>query len=367
MSRGFARQGKGAHSDDEGRPPTRDRKGAPAMSVATAALSPSVTDHALLVPLGHFAARIGLLDALERVPVKMKTVEHSPGEKLAELGAHILAGGMHIHELEASPHPLVQDDLVAQAWGQERFASAFVVRALLPAASAWSVTALKREVRQVIAPYRHRLLRDLTPSWLVVDCDLTGLVVSDQATTYEGADFGYMGEVGGVAKGYQFARAQVAGPQEALLLGGFLHAGRTVSVHCLAELVALVEAELGRPRRRVEAVARRLTQAEQELAALDAAVAGRLAPSPRRQAQRDAAQAQVAQLRTYRDQLAADNAANPTPRRIILRLDGGFGDAALLAWLYEQGYDFVVRAHNHRVAARLRGEPGLTSERISQN
>jgi hypothetical protein len=134
------------------------------MRVAPAAPSPTVTDHALLVPLGHFAAQIGVLAALERVPVKMKTVAHRPGAKLAELEAHILAGGMHIHELEASPHPLVQDRTVAHAWGQETFASASGVSALLHAASAETVTALKHEVRQVIAPYRHRLLRDLTPS-----------------------------------------------------------------------------------------------------------------------------------------------------------------------------------------------------------
>jgi len=83
--------------------------------LATAALSPSVTDHALLVPLGRFAAQIGVRDALERVPYPMKTIAHRPGEKLAELEAHILAGGMHIHELAASSHPLVQAHIAAQS------------------------------------------------------------------------------------------------------------------------------------------------------------------------------------------------------------------------------------------------------------
>jgi len=72
-------------------------------------------------------------------------------------------------------------------------------------------------------------------------------------------------------------------------------------------------------------------------------------------------------LRARRDALAADNAANPNPRRIILRMDGGFGDAARLAWLDEQGYDFVVRAHNHRVADRLRREEGLCFQQVSKN
>jgi hypothetical protein len=114
---------------------------------------------------------------------------------------------------------LIQDEAVAQAWGQAGFASASGVNALLRAVSPASVTALQEELRQVMAPYRHRLLRKLVPSFLVVDGDLTGLVVSDQAATYEGADYGYMGEVGGVAKGYQFARVQVQSRQGPLVWG----------------------------------------------------------------------------------------------------------------------------------------------------
>jgi hypothetical protein len=332
------------------------------------------TSHGLLVAMGRFAAQIGLLDALQRVPVKMKTIDHTPGDKLAELLAHTLAGGMHLKELETSPRPLVRDAAVAQAWGQAAFASASGVSDLLRAATPATVEAFRAAVREVAAPYRRRVLRDLTPAWLVVDFDLTGLVVSDQAATYEGADYGYMGEVGGVAKGYQFARAQVAGRHEALLLGGFLHPGRTVSGACLAELVGLVEAELGRPRRRAEAVAARLTTAERALAALDAALAGpagtgRRAARGRERlvAQRARAADEVTRLRAYHATLVAENATTPIPRRIILRLDGGFGAAAHVAWLYEQGYDVVARAHSHRVAARLRADDGLTWDKTSKN
>lgn len=103
------------------------------------------------------------------------------------------------------------------------------------------MVALQAALRQVSEPYRRRVLRDLTPSWLVVDFDRTGLVVSDQATTDEGAAYGYRGEVGGPAKGYQFARAQGQGRRDVLLLGGFLPPGHTVSPPCLAELVAVTE------------------------------------------------------------------------------------------------------------------------------
>jgi hypothetical protein len=332
------------------------------------------TEHALLVPLGQFAGQIGLLAALQRVPFPMKTVVHRPGDKLAELLAHILAGGMHVKELGASGHPLVADRVVARAWGQAAFASASGVNALLRATSAEGVAALQAELRRVSEPYRRRVLRDLSPSWLVVDFDLTGLVVSDQATTYEGATYGYMGEVDGPAKGYQFARAQVQGRRDVLLLGGFLHPGRTVSQQCLAELVALTEQQLGRPRRRVDAVAQRLAQAEHALAAVEQALAARAAgPAAQRrrtqrlQTQQARLQAQVVALRTRWDTLLADNATNPAPRRILVRLDGGFGDAAAVTWLYEQGYDFVLRAHNHRVADAMRSDPGLGWDKVSQN
>src|SRR5512135_2359846 len=99
------------------------------------AVLPEETEHALLVPLGHFAREIGLIDALGRVPFEMKTVRHSPGEKLGQLVAHILAGGIHVKELDKSPHPLVEDGAVARAWKQDSFASASGVSDLLRAGS----------------------------------------------------------------------------------------------------------------------------------------------------------------------------------------------------------------------------------------
>ena len=206
------------------------------MSVASSLPSVATTEHGLLVPCGKLAQQIGLIQALGRVPFKMKTIDHSPGDKLVELLVHILAGGMHLKELEAGRHPLARDHVVAEAWGQDTFASASGVSDLLRAATEEAVTGLKAELRQVLAPYRRRVRRDLSPAWLVIDFDLTGLVVSDQATTYEGADFGYMGAVDGPAKGYQFARAQLSTPRESLVLGGFLHPGR----HCQLDPLPMI-------------------------------------------------------------------------------------------------------------------------------
>lgn len=344
------------------------------MSVIDAKPPMVKTEHGLLVAYGRFAERVGLSESLDRVPFGMKTVDHSPQEKTVELIAHLLAGGMHISELGTSAHPLVDDQAVAVAWGQESFASASGVSGLLRSASTETVDALKLTLRQVLDPYRRRVLREISPAWLVIDLDLTGLVVSDQATTYEGADFGYMGEVDGTGRGYQFARAQLVGPKDTLVLGGFLHPGRTVEIHCLEELVGLIEAEVGRPRRRVELLDGRITALRERLARVEAELTRRQQGNiflrrhvKRWETEREQIQAQIAQLQIRRDALAAENVANLNPRRIILRMDGGFGHAAKLAWLDEQGYDFVARVHNHRVAERLRHEEGLTWEKISKN
>ena len=51
----------------------------------------------------------------------------------------------------------------------------------------------------------------------------------------------------------------------------------------------------------------------------------------------------MSSVRARLARMEAENAANPTPRRIILRLDGAFGSAGNVAWLYEQGYSVVAR------------------------
>jgi hypothetical protein len=55
-------------------------------------------------------------------------------------------------------------------------------------------------------------------------------------------------------------------------------------------------------------------------------------------------------------QLEVDNATNPNPVRIRWLLDGGFGDAANVAYLIEMGYDVYTIAHNGKTAQALRQE-----------
>jgi hypothetical protein len=140
-------------------------------------------------------------------------------------------------------------------------------------------------------------------------------------------------------------------------------------VQCLAELIGLTEATLGRPRRRVELIEQRLAQAHQELATAEEALAtvkpGR--PQERCRRRQERLQQEVTHLEARQEEMLTENATTLPPRRILLRLDGSFGDAPQLAWLYEQGYSFVVRAHNHHVAQRCRAEEGLCWDKVSKN
>jgi hypothetical protein len=237
-----------------------------------------VTEHALLIADAQFAEQIGLLSAMEHGPFKMKTITHRPADKVSELLSQILSGGMHINALSKSAHPLGHDHAVAHALGQQSFASASGVSQLLPSVSLETVEALKRTLDQVSDPDRRRMRRALSPSSLGGDFDLTGYRVSDQAITSEGADFGPLGRgPGAVARGDPFARAQVIGDQDVFVLGGFRHSGRTVEKHCRQERVALTEAQVGRPRRRVACIDARWAEAARPLRAIEADVAKRVA------------------------------------------------------------------------------------------
>ena len=79
----------------------------------------ALTGHATLIPWGLFAQRIGLVEALERVPIPQQRREHTPQTKLIEFPASLLASCARMKEISHGPHPLDQDRVTAQAWGQK--------------------------------------------------------------------------------------------------------------------------------------------------------------------------------------------------------------------------------------------------------
>lgn len=120
---------------------------------ALAARAEPVTDHALLVLLGHFARHLGLLDLLEAVPLKQKTFTHAPHTKLIEFLLAVLAGLGQLHELNNAATPLASDTTLAQAWGQPAFAHYSGVSRTLSAADADTLQAVLAALSRVSQPF----------------------------------------------------------------------------------------------------------------------------------------------------------------------------------------------------------------------
>lgn len=361
---------------------------------ALVARSEPVTDHALLVLLGHFARHLGLIDLLEAVPLKQKTFTHAPHTKLIEFLLAVLAGLGQLQELNHAASPLASDTTLAKAWRQRAFAHYSGVSRTLSAADADTLEAVLAALSRVSQPFIDRELQALLQSGrpVMLDIDLTGRPVSPTATTYPEAAFGWMDDA--VAKGYQSAISSLSGgPSGRLLLTTQRYGGQAKSAECLQAAVAAVETCLGlRPRRRVEVVVAQLDELRRQLATLESPLAaareahdtaqwkrerhargatrrderflGRhsrlhqreertLAKLERLQAQQAALLRQVEALTKRVAELSAENQALPTAIRIIIRLDAGFSTDANLAWLIEMGYAVLTKAHSGHTTRRL--------------
>jgi len=220
------------------------------------------TSHAMLVPWGLFAQRIGLIEELGRVPIPQRCREHSPQTKLIEFLVAILGSCAYLQDISHGPHPLDQDLLVAQAWGQEKWADYSGVSRTLHACNDGTVTAIREALWAVSRPFIQQevvlALRDR--GVLVYDGDLTGRPVSNTSTTYPGVAFGWMGDT--VRLGYQAALVSMHSPTYGRLwLSVTQHPGDTVSSTQAEAMVRAAEARTGvRPWRRTDLLAKRIEQ-----------------------------------------------------------------------------------------------------------
>lgn len=375
------------------------------------------TQHGMLVALGEFLKQHGLIDRLMKVPVPQRTRTFAPQTKLVEFLSGIMSGMEHLADLNDSPHPLVKDSLVAQAWGQSGWAHYSSVSRTLDACTEETVTAVEQAITEFSRPFIATTVQALLRRGeaIVYDFDLTGQAVSATSRTYPEVAFGWMND--GVKLGYQLARVCLSShSQDRLWLAGFHHSGDTVSVTCLKELVQAAEAQTHlRPRRRTELVQQRiasqqdvvarlrrlvdqqaakmqvgrqtrttligqLSQADepqkgliskQKLARLQTQVGGWRKRLPRLEAQ--IAQAEqvlskhqtrlreqemaLRQLQTWQSQLEADNRTNPDPPAYVeARMDAGFVSGENLTWLLEMGYCPNTKAPNDRTTTALRAQ-----------
>jgi len=230
-------------------------------------ISGKLTQHAMLVIWGLYARQIGLVQALEQVKLRQKTCTHQPQTKVLEFLVAILAGLPHLKDISRSAHPLDQDQMTAEAWGQPAWADYSGVSRTLQQLTAEEVTDIVAVLEEISQPFIDREVERAIAlnGEIVYDADLTGRRVSSTSTSYPGARFGYMGDT--IELGFQAALVSLHSPTFGRLwLANELHPGDTVSMTQAQALVLAAEKRTGRqPRRRTELLAGRLAQAEATL------------------------------------------------------------------------------------------------------
>lgn len=360
------------------------------------------TQHALLVPWGHFAQEIGLLSGIEAVKLNQKVYEHTPHAKVIEFLVAILSGAKYLQDISLAAHPLDKDLAVAAAWGQAGWADYTGVSRTLSALRWAEVHEIVSVLERVSQPFLDSELSVLHSqgSRLQYDGDLTGLPVSNTSKTYPNAAYGHMSDE--IRLGYQ---AGVVSLQSSiygrLWLSVEHHAGDTVSCTQAEAMVLAAEKRSGQqPRRRTELLEKRLEafiqsreptekRLESQRAALATAQKAkqetvaqlraeidpkRIGVLERRSVRREKAvqlamkkfsktQALLSRhleqekaLRKRLEQFERENAENPNPVEACFRLDAGFGTYDNIALLIEMGYEVYVKLHNHKIVQMLKAK-----------
>jgi hypothetical protein len=271
----------------------------------------ALTHHAMLVAWGQFAQSIGLIQAVEAVPLHQKTVTHRPQTKILEFFVAILAGLKHLKDLSRSAHPIDQDEAVAKAWRQPAWADySGVSRTLteLTQEEAEQVAnALDRMTQPILAEEVMKALQ--LAGRLTYDGDLTDRPVSNSSTTYPNVAYGHMGNA--LRLGYQAAMVSLhSSTYGRFWLSVVSHPGNTASCTQAEAMVLAAEAKTGlRPLRRTDLLRSRLHRVvverqghEAQVQALEASLATARAQEAETPQQIDLQRALVAQLEAqYRE------------------------------------------------------------------
>ncbi len=128
--------------------------------------------------------------------------------------------------------------------------------------------------------------------------------------------------------------------------------GRVETPHC----------KLAKARRRQQATGKKLMKVPKALQKAQRATATH-------QQQLIQLQAEETLLVKHLEQLRADNENHASWVPIILRMDAGFGTDANITWLIEMGYIIYTKAHNAKVANKLKGIvcPQTSFTRVGKN
>ena len=219
----------------------------------------SLTDHAMLVVWGQYAHCLGLIEAIEQIPMPQKTVQHSPQGKVIEFLVAILGGLEYLKDISLSARPLDKDQAVARAWGQPGWADHSGVSRTLSQLSEADVQQIADALERVTQPLLDlEVERALSSGPFVLDGDLTPRPVSNTSKSYPGAEYGHMNDR--LQLGYQAAIVSLKSPTYGRIgLSAQQHSGKTVSATQAEALALEAERRLGRrPLRRTKMLAQRI-------------------------------------------------------------------------------------------------------------
>ncbi len=138
-----------------------------------------------LAALGYALRRAGLLEPFDQVDLPIKTLTHTPSDKLVEALVLILAGGRSTAQIDLLLRP---NRPLAKAWGQAEFAQQATVADALDAFEEASLASLREAFETWLHQCAATLRHDFRTGDLWLDGDLTGLPAARRA---EGSRRGY--------------------------------------------------------------------------------------------------------------------------------------------------------------------------------
>lgn len=162
-----------------------------------------------LAVLGHCLTRTGFFAPLGDVNLNLKTVQHSPGQKLQDIIVSILAGCSSVKQADLRIRP---DLVLAEAWGRQQFAQQSTLADTLNAFTAQSVNQLCQATQVMYLQHGQVPHHDFT-GLLMLDTDLTGWPASRHA---EKSEKGYFSEARN-SYGRQLVRVSTPAYHETLL------------------------------------------------------------------------------------------------------------------------------------------------------
>ena len=276
----------------------------------------TLTHHAMLVAWGQYARCIGLVEAIEAVPLHQKAVDHQPQTKVLEFLVAILGGFEYLKDITYSEHPLDKDLTVARAWGQPRWADHSGVSRTLSSLTPEEAQALMVATEQISQPLIDKELMLASGAGRVeFDGDLTPRPVSNTSSTYPGAEYGQMHDQ--IQLGYQAAIVSMKSPTYGRIgLSAKQYAGNTVSCTQAEALVIEAERRAGcRPLRRTDLLEKRIADMALQRVKLEEDVTQARERLKERQAALKVVQQQVRDANTKLQELETDYHQHQIPER----------------------------------------------------